>query len=181
MSLLCESFVCRFLIVILLMFVDVWFRTTLKRIFVAYWEICNFCIYFGLVLDIAIAYFSQLNFVHFMRNFICGMSIAGLRHVDSCGCIFGMSIAGFRHVDSWGVSEHWATGGAYVKVICDITGFRIGADWMDREATSNSFLETRTFKFSLLNDEKTVICFSTSSYRQSGVCPAVLCWLVLLI
>ena len=85
-------------------------------IHVVLWEICISRIGFGLVSDIARAYFSQLKFVHLMRSFTLGLSIAD-----------------FRHVDSLGASEHWATGGAYVKVICDITSYRIGAGLIDPE------------------------------------------------
>ena len=57
----------------------------LKMIYVVLWEICISCIRFGLVSDIARAYFSQLKFVHLMRSFTLGLSIADFRHVDSLG------------------------------------------------------------------------------------------------
>ena len=91
--------------------------TTLKMIYVVLWEICFSCIKFGLVPIITRAYFSQLKCVHLLRSFTLGLSIAG-----------------FWHVDSLGASEHWATGGAYVKVICDITSSRIDACMIDQEA-----------------------------------------------
>ena len=74
------------------MLVYVLFLTILKMIYVVLWEICISCIEFGLVSDIARAYFSQLKFVHLMRSFT-----------------FGLSIADFRHEDSLGASEHWAS------------------------------------------------------------------------
>ena len=146
---------------VILMLVCILFLVTLKMIYVVLWEICNSCIGFGLVSDIARAYFSQLKFVHLMRSFTCGMSIAG-----------------FRHVDSWGVSEHWATGGAYVKVICDITGSRIGAGLIDREAilifSSSKNLEIHDVKQSENISGylfSSFICFYSGCSVSSEICP----------
>ncbi|KAL8125859.1 hypothetical protein AgCh_013239 [Apium graveolens] len=95
-------------------------------IYVVLWEICFSCIKFGLVPIITRAYFSQLKCVHLLRSFTLGLSIAGFWHVDSLGA----------------ASEHWATGGAYVNVICDITSSRIGALARLKKKNASSVVQT---------------------------------------
>lgn len=133
----------------------------LKLIYVVFWEIWNSCIEVGLVLNVARAYLSQLKFVHYMESFT-----------------FGMFIAGFRHVDSWGASEHWATGGAYVKVICDIISSRVGAGLIDRETIVICFI-SKNFEilYVIQPENKAVIClarpfvYHSGCNFSSGVCP----------
>lgn len=72
-----------------------------------------------------------------------------------------MSIAGFWHVDSWGVSEHWATGDAYVKVICDITVSRIGACLIDRETIVIVFISKNSkILYVKRSENKKAICLA---------------------
>ena len=66
--------------------------------------ICKDCIESEMVVIIARAHLSRSKIVHPSLVYTFGMSIAGIRHVDSWGD-FGRSIAGIRHVDSCGVTS----------------------------------------------------------------------------
>ena len=66
-----------------------------------------------------------------------------------------LSIADFRHVDNLSASEHWATGGAYVMVICDITNSRIGAGLIDREAIL-IFFHSKNFEIHDVKQSKNI-------------------------
>ena len=125
------------------------FLAILKMIYVVLCEICISCIGFGLVSDIASAYFSLLKFVHLMRYFTLGLSIADFRHVDSLGA-FG----------------HWVTGGAYVKVICDITSSKIGAGLIDREAIL-IFFHSKNFKIHDVKQSENINDYLLNSFYVS--------------
>ena len=138
------------------------------------------CIESETVMIIARAHLSQSKIVHHLRVYTFGMSIAGIRHVDSWGA-FGMSIAGVRHVDSCGavspisihtivVFEHWANNGFYVirsiaMVLFPEMLVQVGSLGM----SSISFLASRIFKFYVLNDQKTnQLIFSMLFVLPSG-------------
>ena len=122
---------------------------------------------------IARVHLSQPKIVHHSRVYTFGMSIAGIRYVDSWG-VFGMSITGDRHVDSCGVaspisiyaigvSEHLANYGFYVIWSIAMLLFpemlvQVGSLKM----SLISFLTSRIFKFYVLNDQETnhLIVFS---------------------
>ena len=135
------------------------------------WGIWKDCIEARTVKIIARAHHSQPKMVHhFLEVFTFGMSIAGIRHVDSWGVthplgvsMFGMSIAGIRHVDSWSEdSEHWGINGSYVMWSIVISLFSgILAQFGSLRMFSNLFLVSRTFMFILLNDQKTIYLFFT--------------------
>ena len=144
MSLLCESFVCRFLIVILLMFLRIW-KARIET---------------GLVVIIARAHLSQLKIVHLLWVFTLGMSIAGIRHVDSW-CV----------APALGVFEHWANNGCYVIwsfVMLLLSGMLVQYGLLGMSSTS--LLISRIVKFYVLNDQKTnqLILFSLLFVSHSG-------------
>ena len=119
------------------------------------------------------AHLSQLKIVHPYGVFTFGMSIAGIRHVDSWGA-FGKSIAGIRHVDSCGatspisiyaigVSEHWAINSFYVIWSIAMLLFPdILVQFGSLGMSLISFLASRIIEFYLLNDQETnhLIVFS---------------------
>ena len=83
------------------------------------------------------------------------MSIAGVRHVDSCGAASPISI--------FGVFEHWAHNDFYVIWSIAMLLFpemlvQVGS----LEISLISFLVSRIFKFYVLNDQETnhLIVFS---------------------
>ena len=135
--------------------------------------VCKACVESGAVLIIARAHLSQPKIVHLSRVYTFGMSIAGIRHVDSWGA-FGMSIAGVRHVDSWGaaspisfyaigISEHWANHSFYVIwSIAMLLFSEMLVQFGSLGMSLISFLASRIFKFYVLNDQETnhLIVFS---------------------
>ena len=131
------------------------------------------CIESETVVIIARAHLSQSKIVHHLRVYTFGMSIAGIRHVDSWGA-FGKSIAGIRHVDSCGatspisiyaigVSEHWANNSFYVIWSIAMLLFpEILVQFGSLRMSLISFFASRIFEFYLLNDQETnhLIVFS---------------------
>ena len=75
----------------------------------------------------------------------------------------GLFIADFWHVDSLVASEHWATGGAYVMVICDITNSRIGAGLIDREAIL-IFFHSKNFEIHDVKQSKNINGYVLNSF-----------------
>ena len=150
-----------------------WIYLVLRTSLLIYLVICKNCIESGTVVIIARAHLSQPKIVHHSRVYTFGMSIAGIRHVDSWG-VFGMSIAGVRHVDSCGtaspisiyaigVSEHWANNGFYVIWSIAMLLFpEVLVQFGSLEMSLISFLASRIVKFYVLNDQETnhLIVFS---------------------
>ena len=145
----------------------------LKTSLLIFLVICKDCIDSETVVIIARAHLSQSKIVHSSRGYTFGMSIAGIRHVDSWGA-FGMSIAGVRHVDSCGavspisihtivVFEHWANNGFYViRSIAMVLFPEMLVQFGSFGMSLISFLVSRIFKFYVLNDQETnhLIVFS---------------------
>ena len=132
------------------------------------WEIRKVRIKAGAVGIITRAYLSQQNIVHFLKYSIYGMSITGIRQVDSWGEVSSISIY------TIGNSEHWAINGYYVLrsiVILLFSGMSVqfGLIWM----SLISFLDSRIFIILLVKQSgNKLFCFSTWLYRQLGVVPA---------
>ena len=102
---------------------------------------------------IAKAHLSQPNIVHVLGVSTFGMSIAGIRHVDSWGVAPPTSVYA---IGVW-VSEQWANNGFYVMrsiVMLLLSGMLV--QYGSLGMSSISFLVLRIFKFYVLNDQETI-------------------------
>ena len=144
-----------------------WYFGPFKMFQLVSWKIGTTRIEAGSVVEIAKAHLSQSKFVHIIGDPTCGMSIAGIRQVDSWGAVSPI-----------GVPEHWATDGAYVKVNCDATSFLVDVGWIAQGVI------VIFFSFKNLNilcvkqsENKTTICLARLLFHNqvvvanSGVCP----------
>ena len=80
----------------------------LTMIMLMFWEIEKIRLRFEPVIIIAKAQFSQPKIIHSSGVYIFGMSIVGIRHVDSWSVASPISFYEIR------ISEHWSNIGFYV-------------------------------------------------------------------
>lgn len=130
----------------------------LRMTSMAYWEIWIANIEAGSVVNIAITHLSRPKIVHPFGASTFGISIVGIRHVDSRGVVLPFSVVPTE------VCEHSTnTGLLCVKVICDTAIIRdVGAVWIAGEIIVIIFIFKNLFCIQDVkrSENKSVICLA---------------------